>query len=261
MAASFMKKLLAATALCLAASGTLRSDLQVNPQMIRVAIPSGKAYSGEYIIKNPSSDTVSFSVASENWLKLRGINSENSGIDVAEWFTLTPREFTLDPGETRAIDYSIKLPSGLNGEVVAMNFFAVQNIDISGGGVSVQRRFGFPVYAAADEGLNMSCNVTDIKISNASMSLRIENDGNAHIRPEVHVFISGSGDSSAAKIELVGRTPIFPGQIEKFSARQAVLNELDLPSGRYIAQPLIKYGMDYDREYSVKGDSTEFMVK
>ncbi|MFC2091905.1 hypothetical protein ACFLTD_03945 [Elusimicrobiota bacterium] len=212
----------------------------LNKAVVEVSVKQYQVHVGTIYAINMSAKDMEAEIQLENWLKREGYDNELSKIEPAAWLKFKPAEFELPAKSNKPINYIIEIPEGLEGELIAMAYFAPK---IKASSVSLGRRIGIAVYASAKEKQQVSCKINLIYINKQKgysfIQLVVENTGNVHVRPEGTVEVLRAG-KKVDSLAIEKGMPVYPGKTEVFSKK---LNELK--PGKYTVQAQMNYGEIY----------------
>ena len=233
---------------CMASSGYC--GINVSPTTVELVVATGADSKGQFSIVNPTDEQVHVKVEVEDWLKHK---MGKSGIALAKWLTLTPMEFDLGPKTAQDVEYTINVPKGQAGELVAMVFFATSSLQ---GNMNIVSRIGSSIYAAIGDSVILACNIRKtqvmkniIKQENGStidkgaiFNINVENKGNVHIRPTGRIVVTGQ-DKATYTVPIERGFPVYPGA----NLDYAVLwDKTDIAPGRYEGTIELDYGNIYN---------------
>ena len=153
-------------------------------------------------------------------------NAEKTGMELADWISLTTTQITLPPGVSERVTFTMNIPEDATpGSHFGSVFFSVVPPDIENSGVAVGYRVGnlihIRVTGHADESANIRHFSTDRFFNNAkdvSFSARIENTGTVLVRPSGPVEIKNMlGQKVDTFIFNETKNAVFPGKIKEYS--------------------------------------------
>lgn len=189
-----------------------QAGIGVQQPVTEIEVSPNIEKSGVFTVANGDSESVVIKVEPEDWLKLR---TGKSPIPVAGWFAMKP-EFKLGPGETRDVGYTVKVPEGVKGELVAQVFFSTGAA--TGGTLKVTSRFGVALYVGIEGTEIIDPEIKDMSLGGSAISVTIENHGNVHIRPSGKVTIKDSKGNAAQEVDVSYTAVIFSGQAHTYNA-------------------------------------------
>lgn len=169
--------------------------------------------------------------------------SNDSAYSLAAWIEPEKREITLQPGEESSLSFNINVPRDAEpGGHYASIIFQSGGTSIEGG-ASVAQRIGSLIL------LKITGNVEEIAEIESfdapsrsqegpiSFSLRLNNDGNVHIRPKGTIIITNLFGKKIAEFPLNGAN-VLPGATRKMETEWDETNLL----GSYTATLVATYG-------------------
>jgi P pilus assembly chaperone PapD len=189
----------------LIASGKMvRAQMMVNPIVIETETKKGQA-KGSFSITNTSSNILRARVVAEPFsYGKQGFESlKTSPTDLTPYLNLSPREFTLQPGQTRQVRISAQLlPSLTNREFRAVIFtdnLTAEEQAKSATQTTILPRIGVTFYVRhGNLEPQLGVEQSSISADQKSMSLVIKNSGNATVRPAVRWKILDKDQSIAS---------------------------------------------------------------
>ena len=236
----------------------------VKPTIIETVVTTDKVIKGAYKVVNSDPETLHVTVQIEDWLEKR---TGSSPISIEDWLTVTPMEFDIESQGMREVEYEINVPYGVQGELVAMVFFAAAVP--TEGAFDITSRFGVSIYAAIEDGMELECDIKNITVRRNIIKKKeggiidrgfifvvdIENKGNVHLRPTGVVEILGEYDDKYY-VQIERGFPVYPGKQLDYAIRW---DKTDLPPGRYEANVKINYGKIYDIDKRLEKGTTFFV--
>ncbi len=228
----------------------------VDKTIIETLVKHKEISTGTITAINNSDDVLDVEIQMENWLKKRGFTNELSKIDTTEWLKIEPINFKLRPYSAKKLNYQIKVPEKIEGELVAMAFFVPKNKKKKS---SIQRRLGVCIYAAIENNIKVDCKIKNTRVVKNEKYYRfifdMENSGNVHIRPSGEIVIMKE-EKPVKVLTIKGGIPVFPGKT-KFFLKD--LKPSELPLGVYTVQAEMKYGESFNKPETIKGKIIEFI--
>jgi hypothetical protein len=168
----------------------------------------------------------------------------------SNWIDLETRDFQMHPDERRMIDMNIRVPGAPAGgyySAIVLEQLPVGGI-MRGQKVVHTVRFVTLVELTVEGrgSLQRDAAITKVNVGRvgekrgSGFTVTVENRGNVHIRGSGQLMVKTAGGGRLASLPLeAGRGTILPNGSRDFTA---VLDRL-LPTGNYVAEAVIKYGM------------------
>ncbi len=244
---------------------TALAGIGVKPTIIEIVVSPNSVTKGVYTVVNSDNEPIHVKVEPEDWLKRKtGV----SGVPIEDWLTITPMEFDIEPQTLKEVEYAITPPSGCEGELVAMVFFATSSP--MKGAFGITSRFGVSIYAAIENSIELGCSINNIKIKRNIRKkedggiidkgmifiIDVENKGNVHLRPTGNIEVTGE-DGSKYDIKIERGFPVYPGTHLSYAVRW---DKKDLSPGRYEARIKLDYGNIYNVDKTIE-KKTSFLVE
>lgn len=231
----------------------LAEAFTVSPGRIEIKLPAGGKHKGSYNVGNSSNSPIRIKITVEEWFAGQDnevIKEKGSSLG---WLELIPQELTLEPNETREVNYSVSIPKEGKGEYAAMIYFS--NIpDPSKEGVQIRGSIGNALYVIVKGTEIIKGELLDIDITNIDpLEVRVEirNLGNIHVRPAGKITVRKKdlllSQEDWELIEIPfnkGEEPVFPKMECVFSNR----SDAKLKPGRYG----LEFNIQFDKEMLIK---------
>lgn len=184
------------------------AGIGVQQTVTELEVVPGIEKTATFTVANSDNEEVLVKVQPEDWLKLR-IGS--SPLEVSEWLTMDEYEFKLEPGEAKNIGYRVKVPHGIEGELVAQVFFASGTIQTSGN-INIASRFGVALYVGIEGTEVIAPEIADLKVDKQSVAITVNNLGNVHLRPSGTVTIKDGKGNIEQQMQVPYTAVIFAGK-------------------------------------------------
>lgn len=170
--------------------------VRIDKAKIRLSIPVGQKKVGVITVENPSAEPKTVKVYLEDWIYVSPFDGSkefrpagSTGFSCADWITISPSELTLAPFAKQKINYTVNVPSGVEGGHYAILFFEglLGRPESEGVGVSVAVRMGtiFYIEAAGSVKKDVSMSGFSLKKESEKSPLKIElglkNQGNVDV--------------------------------------------------------------------------------
>lgn len=231
------------------------AGISVDPALLELSASKGEQLQGSLCVTNEGKETVEIEAQPEYWLKDKPLINGQAA-EIGSWLELEPKNFKLKPAEKKEVKYLIKLPSGLDSEIMAQIYFA----DVTGrgaGAVNLVSRLGVGLYVSAKETQKISARIDRINITKEGQEIKfevvVENLGNVHLRPKGKLIIQDSYKTIIKEMETQYGWPVFPAK--KYSY-YAFCKDTGIKSGLYKLKAVIYYGNLYELKADNKDNKT-----
>jgi hypothetical protein len=234
-----------------------------------MVLAKDKPATGVYTVTNEGEEAVQVKVEIEDWLKLK---TGEEGLPLEEWLSVSPIEFTLEPGEVKQVTYDIHPPSDYTRELIAMVFFSTtQRYENA---FNITGRIGVSIYAVNEGAINLSCTIESLNIirrerynsegelASAPIAFQVTfvNTGDVHVRPIGTITIT-SDDGTEYAVNVPKNFPIYQGQNGTYMIRW---KKIDVAPGHYRGIVNLTYGyvyninktLQHEFSFTVKEDGT-----
>jgi P pilus assembly chaperone PapD len=229
-------------------------DFEVSPVKMSFSVEPGNIESKNLMITNHSSTTQSFQLSIGSSLPARN-NTEKideSEIDrsCADWITIAPSFFQLNPNESKNLDISMQVPGGNNSTKWCMIYVRVVKEQVAptgvdkqvAAGIIISPRIGVYVVQSPKTNTNYSAKISSFIEDESKDSLRtfavtLENTGDKAIEGNVYLLISNLETAKEQKLSPL-REGLLPGY------KKTVYFKLpgDVSSGKYALAAIMDYG-------------------
>ena len=223
-------------------------SLEVSPPSQELASDPGQAVTATAKIRNKSRETVALTVRIEDFTS-SGEEGQVALVDqgpysLANWTTLTPKAFSLAPGEEKEVTARIKVPANKVAGGYYGSFVFSVNPDVPRAGVAsvgqeIASLFLLKISGPISEQITLNSLSTPSfsEFGPIPLSLKFTNSGNVHTKVYGLVNVSDMFGQKVADL-VINQTNIFPG------ASRVVKTMLDkqLLFGKYTATAIIYYG-------------------
>lgn len=226
------------------------SAVKIQPEIVEKSLKPGKTAKGRFTITNQSRKKAELTVEAEKW------GNVNKKAELNQWLDIeVPDNLDIKPGKTKHINYKVKLPSEIEGELMAMVYFNLEDAG-SKGSIGINLRYGIPVYVFAKGTEEFGLEATDAGIYTnqesenliTDFSLELKNTGNVHLRPQSRVYIY-TGSKKMGKFKLHHGAPVYPRKNKKFFTGK---KEVKWEPGEYTAKFVVDYGHIHKRKFSIE---------
>ena len=217
--------------------------VRVDKTKVRLSIPAGKTKVGSINIENPTEEPKTVRVYLNDWVYVAPFDgskqfkpADTTQYSCANWITFSPSEVYLGPYAKAKINYTVKMPEGVDGGHYALMFFEsnLGKPDSQGVGVSVAVRIATLFYVETEGAIKKLAALDKFAVERKTkeaplnISLEMINKGN--------LDITASGDYNIIdkKGMVFGRGAFntaytFPGDTANLTASWS----LPIPKGVY----------------------------
>lgn len=180
-------------------------------------------------------------------------NVDSSGIPIeyvnrsaADWIEVEPREFSLNPGEEREIQFNVSVPQRVEGTHWAAIYVRSEPADVEGEGTQIVavKRFAVKVYENIPATGNREAFVTDFSAITTSIpkfNLGLKNEGNVQLEFSGELRLRDETGEVVDSIE-IDTFPLLPGYERKLTIEGEEVTQL--PPGKYNAVAILDYGAE-----------------
>lgn len=233
------------------------------------SVSRGESYRGAITIRNTNDEERGVRVYQTDYtFDFRGdahysppgsVSRSNSS-----WISFSPKQFTLAPGATRQVSYTVDVPSNEELSGTYWSVFMVEpaptgssaSEDQEERGVSVRQVFRFAVQVVThiEDSGERKLEILDAQLTDSEgateLRLDVENTGERWLRPDVWAEIFTDDGSKVTRIE-AGRDRIYPGTSVRYRIDLSTLS-----AGTYRALVILDGG-----EESVFGARYNFTIR
>lgn len=221
------KKLLLIFAFMMIICSNVFAGLVVTPARSEVIIEKNAFHDAFYTIKNGYDKTVKVDISIKNWNN----SLENRDLPVSSWLTVSNNSVILKPGESKAINYTVK-SGDLKGSLSGMISFTVRSPDYEG----INLMTSVPVYMTVDGTQNISFDIEKMELkknnnnnnNNLSVNFAVKNTGNVHLRLGGNLAVK-KGKKVVMERGIQNLSPVYPDLTRNFSESISAL-----PKGKYV---------------------------
>lgn len=224
--------------------------LEIFPSKQVLSVKKGKEEKGAFRITNTETVPIQLFPGQKRWSG----SPENEKYKVEEWLMVDPSTFTLEPGESREVPFTVRAPSKARGELTGM--FSI--LTKTSARQSVNFRMSAAVYLSIKGTEIYSGKVSTFDLRRRKDGLEavvgVKNSGNVHLRPGGAIEIQDDHGVVVGYVKIHVRGPVHPGHENAYTGQSA----LHLPPGRYRAKLSL---VDVDRSVDLEPFETNFVVK
>ena len=192
----------------------LHAGLAITPARSEVNMVPGTSCSGSYTVRNDYTKDALIEVAFRDWFTL----PENEATPLSQWVSVEPSSFSLKSGESKQVNYTVHMPTGITGVSVDMLSFTPSVAEDSG----VTMMMSVSLYVTAKGTEKAAWDVEDIKVTKSPTEFRVsavvKNSGNVHVRPAGNVAVFTAGNVPVCSMNINEGRPVYPGASRPISA-------------------------------------------
>ena len=239
-------------------------SVSITPALYNISVTPGQVWSSKIRVINPNNYPLTVYVEPVNFIAEgeRGVGrhisiakSEESGVTVAEWFTVTAGPYTIGANQAQEIDFILSVPKFASpGSQSAALLISTSPPDETTGiqistSQAVSSVFLVRVDGDVTEKLDIrSFSVTDRLVTSPknTFSLRFENTGTVHMQPQGLITIYNFWGEERGVIPINQRSlfgNVMPDSMRVFQYSWAGESSM-LDFGRYRAEAVVSYGVN-----------------
>lgn len=206
-------------------------NVNISPPYINLVTDPGESISSEFKIRNNNNFREYFKITlrkfevgnSDSGVVMSDINS---GDEFASWISFEPQEFTVDPNQTKTVEFKINPPDDAAlGYYYAAVISRISDADVSQG-AAITAAASVPILLnVRSDNAKREIKILDFKTSKlfyeylpTEFQLEVENSGNVHVSPVGDIFIDSMFEKETAVLPLnSARGNILPGGKRVFS--------------------------------------------
>jgi len=232
--------------------------LRLSPVEFDVTISQGSAETLSFQVRNDESEALQMAVGLCDWIRdINGANlfCEEAGEverSAADWVSVAPTQFELDPGGVQEVRFTLSVPDGspLEGTywtAVMVEATPKRTEEQPGTQIVVKRRFGVKIYATIAGTGSKDGQVSDLEhhgLNPLWVTFEFLNRGTLNLK-EVTGWVEVR-DVTGATLETipVGPFPVLPGFKRRILAQSARPRGEVLPPGDYVILAVLDFGGD-----------------
>jgi P pilus assembly chaperone PapD len=225
-------------------------NLVVSPIRVEQQLPPGGSETDIISVKNEGRQAMRLRVYLEDWRmdsqgNIKPLRPGENPRSCAAWIQVNPRDFRIEPGQSRDIRYTLTVPPGVAPGTYwsAIIFEALQppGKELRQKKIGVYGRVAVVFYETAGQPENR-VEFRDLKIilekRRLIFKLALANPGAGLVRLKPgRIIIRNDRGQEAAKLE-IPETPLMPGGARELEVEQ----DLNLPPGSYLAEAVVDVG-------------------
>jgi P pilus assembly chaperone PapD len=225
-------------------------SLEISPLTLEIQLEPGRAHTDTIRITNLSEEPERIHAYCQDWtLKPDGVvvffAAGKLPGSASPYLQLTPSEFELQPGETRQVRYTIRLPAEVTSEVRTAVIFeaAAREVRVPNAPSRLVPRLGTILYLQPGPRPPTRARAEAFEIDRSGGLLTVGNLGSAHLRFRGHIEVR---DERGALVRRHDLNPfvVLPAPFNRHISGLDSNLLADLPAGAYQVTALLDYGGD-----------------
>ena len=214
------------------AEGNVVKGLEISPASNSIELGNGEVYTGEMTVTNSSSSAItvemsvgSYSIENSNYGS-PNYDKESKYSVMKGWIRLDKEEFTLAPGESQIVTYTINTPAEPPSGMQYATIFASTTPDseIEGAGITATSRIGLVLSALMKDGETIQqSNIQDEKIagyqptSPLKASFAVKNEGNVGADVTYQMTVKSAINGTEVYKSDQDSSSVYPDSTRSFS--------------------------------------------
>lgn len=228
-----------------------RVGISISPLIFELTANPGDTLTNKLRIYNPTESTISLKMEVEDFRPVGEMGEvvvvpeEEIIYSLKRWVKTEPSEFSLKPGETKFVDFTISVPKnaepgGKYGSILATTIGVVGEMPV---GLAIGQKVGALLLLTVSGELKEELTVKEfsapsfLEYGPVPFTIRFENRGTVHLRPRGFVTITNWWGKKVADIEFP-QLNVMPRSIRKIETKW----ETRWLFGRYTAVLVGSYG-------------------
>ncbi|MCI5055102.1 MAG: hypothetical protein MRY83_03280 [Flavobacteriales bacterium] len=243
---------------------------EVSPVILHFDAEAGASQTKTLLVSNYFSKRRAFTVSMTDFTRdsLGGKKFFEAGKysrSCADWISVSPSFFEVDPNEVKEITVTMKVPSGeTSSKWTMLRISATKERTAfdadkgTSGGILVTPTIGVHVYQSPRSNVNFKARISNLKeVTKASdnqrkLSVFVENVGEKNIEAKLFLLIADLENATETKTP-IRKVPMFPGATRRV--------ELDLPTDLAPGNYSVAAILDYGHNTPLEGIQTEIEIK
>ena len=232
-------------------SGANAFSVNIDPPSVWISPAPNTSYSGTIIVDNRGEEDITIRAYAEDWVFASDRSKEfkkagTTPLSCSNWISIYPKSFTLGPGKSQQVQYTVTIPSDASGGYNSVIFFE-SNVEStsgsSGSKVILVGRIGSIIYANIKGKSNKAASVNQYFVSkpdeNKPLSIKMvmSNDGNTILSAEGTAIVMDKEGKVYGRVN-IPKFYMLPQ--EKAAAKAVWFGKLD--EGLYDVVTSIDYG-------------------
>lgn len=241
-----MRCVACAAVLATAVPGTSSADLalDISPAKYELQVPAGSARTIPITVTNGGDTVIHVQATLSDFTVGRDGNYDflapgKGPYSMADWISVNPREFDLQPKSFQQVRFSIAVPASIAGEYSSIVFFTTRPTRHPGG-VAIAERVASKLYEIVPDTARFAGEIDDVTARTDGDAERylvaFRNTGNAHVYLNGRVEVKKDGQT-------VARIPMAKDMLVERNGRRLIeTSGQRLPPGQYNAIAFVDYG-------------------
>lgn len=248
------------TVTALAQSATPSLGLTLSPPTFEITGNPGDTITNTVRLENTNDFPISLAVDRRNFTAQGeegsvGLTEEATAYSLASWISVSPETTTIPGKTTRSFTYTISIPLNAEpgGHFGSLVFRTIPSAALSGSGAALAQEIGSLILLNVSGYSIQDARIVDFEPTQSlfeygpiTLSARVENLGNVHVKPSGTVTITNTFGSKVASLKVEGKN-VLPGAIRKLET----VWDNKWGFGRYTATFVMVYGTDLTQRAAV----------
>ncbi len=220
-----------------------------------LSLPGGATEIGTFFVINDEEESTTVNISLADWD--RSIDGENRFMDVgnvirsaSQWVTVAPTQFTLEPGESEEVRFTIAVPVGIQGTYWTSLIVegTPREVEAEGGAtIFVRKRFAVKILETPPGSGTPNGQINSLKVTGL-------NPLNAVVEFENTSLVNLTNVKGRVEIRNTSGEVLESIAIEDFPVLPGAVREVDVPSardlgdvfepGRYLILSILDFGGD-----------------
>ncbi len=228
-------------------------SVSVDPPSVWTSVRPSSSASGTIIVENSGSSTINVKAYAQDWAFAKDRSKifkrpGTTALSCSRWITLFPSTFSLDPGKSQQVSYSITAPETASGGYCSVIFFESRDADTGNTKTSnmiLAGRIGTIVYLDIAGRSKKSASIINMSAPKTrkgkpiTLGISLRNEGDTILSPEGNVIISDETSRVWAKMD-INKFCILPGETLPLKTEW----KAGLREGQYNVIVTLDYGAD-----------------
>lgn len=244
----------------LAQSPTPNLGLTLTPPTFEITGNPGEIIANTIRLDNTNDYPVNLAVDHRNFTA----QGEEGSVDLtpgstpyslASWISVSPDSATIPAGGSRTFSYRVAIPLNAEpgGHFGSLVFRTIPGATLTGSGATLAQEIGSLILLKVSGATTQDARIVDFAPTQSifeygpvTLSARVENLGNTHIKPSGTITITNIWGSKVATLKVEGKN-VLPGAIRKLDS----VWDTKWGLGRYTATFVMVYGSDLTQRAAI----------